>query len=248
MAYSLATILAGNPPAQAPIQRHARSATGASVRSARSRNRAAAWQFDLAQWRAYRLSMARSDQDRAGIEADYAERSAAGPDFVSHRGGSFVEPHLHKITREDRARLLRAFDEVRAWSWRNKRAHGQAVSKLYKDILAALCGFALKFGRVFPTLDTIAAMACCCKQTVVNGLRWLKLWGFLDWDRRLKRTPSRLGSVVSQASNAYRIGLRGLANIGAAIFSRRPESNNTTPSPLHRVRLQLLAQEKLGAG
>jgi hypothetical protein len=53
---------------------------------------------------------------------------------------------------------------------------------------------------------------------------------FLTWRRRLKRIATRLGTMVRQTSNAYRIALSGLASIGAAIFSRGPDRNNCAPS------------------
>ena len=45
------------------------------VRSARSRNRAAAWRYDLEQWRQYRLVMAKSDRERGEIEDEHRARS-----------------------------------------------------------------------------------------------------------------------------------------------------------------------------
>ena len=62
---------------------------------------------------------------------------------------------------------------------------------------------------------------------------WLKLFGFLAWQRRLKRTTTRLGSVVRQTSNAYELVLSGLAAIGAGILGRTPNGHNSRPSRLH---------------
>ena len=58
------------------------------IRSARIRNRAAAWRYDLEQWRQYRLAMARTDAERADIEREYEQRSAAGPDFTGYHAKS----------------------------------------------------------------------------------------------------------------------------------------------------------------
>jgi Helix-turn-helix domain len=219
------------------------------IRSARSRNRAAAWRYDLEQWRQYRLTMVESDSERAAIEADYRERSAAGPDFAAyHAKSDFSEPHLHDLDRCGKQAILTAFDQVRAWLWRNcRKPHGQAVSRVYREVLSALLAFAVKHGKVYPSQATIAAMACCSERTVARALAWLRLWGFLSWQRRLKRIPGRLGSVVRQTSNAYCIALQGLAALGAAVFSQRSGRHNSSPSPLHRIRSQLLVQEKSGA-
>jgi Helix-turn-helix domain len=219
------------------------------ITSARSRNRAAAWRYDLEQWRQYRLTMAHGDPERVAIESEYRERAAAGPDFAGyHAKSDFSEPHVHDLDRGGKQAILTAFDQVRAWLWRNcRKPHGQAVSRIYREVLSALLAFAVKHGKVYPSQATIAAMACCSERTVARALAWLRLWGFLSWQRRLKRIPTRLGTVTRQTSNAYRIALQGLAAIGAAVFSQRPGRHNSSPSPLHPARLQLLAQAKLGA-
>ena len=86
-----------------------------TIRSARSRNRAAAWAYDLGQWRRYRLSRETSVQCQAEIEAEYARLLAAGPDFAAyHTGSAFVDPPMHRLTREDRIRVLATFDTIRA--------------------------------------------------------------------------------------------------------------------------------------
>src|SRR5262245_36769798 len=52
------------------------------VRSARSRNRAEAWAYDLARQRDYALAMAKSAADRADVDTAYEADRAAGPDFT----------------------------------------------------------------------------------------------------------------------------------------------------------------------
>lgn len=227
--YSLAQILGSTE------QLQPKNPAGPKIRSARSRNRAAAHEYDLAQWKAYRLAMAATDAQRAGIEAEYSGRLQAGPDFVRyHKGSSYAEPHAHSMTREDRTKILVAFDQVRSWLWRNTRkARGQAVSRGYREVLAVLLSFAVKHRKVYPTLATIARMACCSLRTVQNALAWLRMFGFLDWARRLKRTTTRLGSIVRQTSNAYALMLKGLAAIGAGMLGRKADGNNCRPSRLH---------------
>ena len=107
------------------------------IRSARSRNRAAAWRYDLEQWRQYRLAMARTDGERAAIEAEYQQRAAAGPDFTGyHAKSDFSEPHVHDLDKGGKQAILTAFDQVRGWLWRNTRKpHGQAVSRVYREVL-----------------------------------------------------------------------------------------------------------------
>jgi hypothetical protein len=218
------------------------------VRSARSRNRAAAWRYDLEQWKAYRLAMARTDGEREAIEADYVQRVAAGPDFAGyHAKSDFSEPHIHDLDKGGKQAILTAFDQVRGWLWRNTRKpHGQAVSRVYREVLSVLLSFAVKYRRAFPSHATIAKLACCSERTVANALQWLRLWGFLSWQRRLKRVPTRLGTVTRQTSNAYRLMLSGLAAIGARALPGRADRNNYRPSQLTTVLSSILAKEQSG--
>jgi hypothetical protein len=52
-------------------------------------------------------------------------------------------------------------------------------------------------------MATIGKLACCSERTVGRALIWLRMFDFLDWQRRIKRTPSRLGMAVR---HAYRLG------------------------------------------
>jgi hypothetical protein len=240
-AYSLGDILANTAQLQ-PI--------GSKIRSARSRNRAAAWRYDLEQWREYRLAMAKSAPERQAIEAEYSQRAAAGPDFTGyHAKSDFSEPHVHELDKDGKQAILTAFDTVRSWLWRNcRKARGQAVSRTYREVLAVVLSFAVKYGQAYPCQATIAKLACCSERTVANALQWLRIWGFLDWQRRLKHIPSRLGSITRQTSNAYRIVLQGLAAIGVGVFSRGADRNNCSPSPFTRLTSRIFAPGVNGAG
>ena len=134
--YSLADML-GN---TSQLQPTPRQVGREHARSARSRNRAGAWAYDLAAWREYRLATARNDRERQAIEAEYLARLEAGPDFASHRSGSdFSEPPLHQLDASERRKVLAAFDAVREWQWRNNRkAHGQGISLRYREVLRFL--------------------------------------------------------------------------------------------------------------
>jgi hypothetical protein len=101
---------------------------------------------------------------------------------------------------------------------------------------SVLLSFAVKFGRAYPSHATIAKLACCSERTVANALSWLRMFGFLSWQRRLKHTSSRLGVVVRQTSNAYRLALSGLAAISAAMLRGGSERNNCRPSRVYPPR------------
>jgi hypothetical protein len=56
---------------------------------------------------------------------------------------------------------------VRGWLWRNcHKAHGQSVSRVYREVLSVLLSFAVKYGKAYPSHATIAKLACCCEGTV----------------------------------------------------------------------------------
>jgi hypothetical protein len=73
----------------------------------------------------------------------------------------------------------------------------------------------LKYDEVWPSLDGIKRLACVCKQTVVNCLKVLTLYGLVIVHRRIKRIRTALGFKVVQDTNAYTIqepkGLGALA-------------------------------------
>ena len=69
------------------------------------------------------------------------------------------------------------------------------------------------------------------KQTVLNALAWLALYGFLDKLRRIVRIAGLLGPRVRQTSNAYVMCFpKGLGGLAANVFGVAPEYNNWTPS------------------
>jgi hypothetical protein len=226
MAYSLGDILAST----AQLQPKPKTPP---IRSARSRNRAAAWAYDLEKWRQYHLAMATTDARRADVEADYERHRAAGPDFAGyHARSTYDPPPLCRITREDRIKILTAFDAIRNRLHECREPRGQAVSKNYKEVLSILLSFAVKFGKVFPSLDTLARMAKVCRKTVLAALAWLRLWKFIDRQiRRLQRVATGMGPRARQASNAYHLGFPGrLDALGGFVAPGRTDGNNCTPS------------------
>jgi hypothetical protein len=78
---------------------------------------------------------------------------------------------MHQLDAGDKHQVLKAFDAVREWQWRNARkAHGQGVSLRYREVLRFLLSMAGKYGRVFPALATMAAACACSVKTVSNAL------------------------------------------------------------------------------
>ena len=187
----------------------------------------------LGRWYAYQLSRATTDAQIAALDAEYERLQSEGPDFTGyHTGSDFREPPAHTITREDRIKILVQFDGIRAGLYKHCRSErGQAVSYNYRQVLGVLLSFAVKRGRVFPSLDTIARMAMVSKATVLRAIAWLSLYGFLDKLRRIVRTNGLLGPRVRQTSNAYVLRFpKGLGALAANVFNISPECHNSTPS------------------
>ena len=98
-------------------------------------------------------------------------------------------------------------------------------------MLGVLLSFAVKRGRVFPSLDTIARMAMVSKRNSGHAIAWLGLYGFIDKLRRIVRTSGLLGPRVRQTSNAYVFSFpKGLGGLAVAAFKISPERNNCPPS------------------
>jgi hypothetical protein len=277
-----ASLLQGLAPAQPRV--------AVNVRSARSRNRAEAWAYDLARQRDYALAMAKSEEERTEVGAAYEADRAAGPDFTRYHRGSGIGDLVpqHQLDRNDRHKVLVAFDVVRKGmvehcrvlrrrpaaqdaaddgtrrgiqalegdlrkigadeggidaavvAYREDRARQAAEqgggsepsravvqqtappSRNYRAVLDVLLGYAVRFGRVYPKLATIAREAGVSVRTVQNALDWLRRFGFVDRVRRLVRERSRLGGVrCRQTSNAYRLGFpTGAGRLAQSVFRR----------------------------
>src|SRR3954465_12850585 len=64
-----------------------------------------------------------------------------------------------------------------------------------------------KTGACFPSYETIAAHAGCCRRTVANSIKRLKEAGWLRWKRRLWRRKVPGGIEVAADSNSYEVRL-----------------------------------------
>ena len=204
-----------------------------SARSPRSRNRAAAWEADLHRTYGYLAGQCRTDEQRAQLDALYEQASAEGPDFINYRAhSSFMAAPKVGIDRNAYARLLNALEMIERGTYRHARAKGkQGIPRTVARVLKALLGFALRFGFVYPSQKGIAHAANVCKQTVVNALEVLELYGFITRHRRIKRVRGAFGVKVVQDTNAYTIQEpSGLGAIALKLFGTSSESKFCSPS------------------
>jgi hypothetical protein len=116
----------------------------------------------------------------------------------------------------DRNAKARIMVYARAWSARHKRPgqHRGPLTRATLEVLEALLwGFHnSRDGRCFPSYETIAARAQCCRDTVYEAIRALEAAAILTWVNRLIRVQFReldlfgklaLRSRLIRTSNAY---------------------------------------------
>ena len=125
----------------------------------------------------------------------------------------FGEGRCQPLDRNAKARIM---VYARAWSARHRRPgqHRGPLTRATIEVLEALLwGFHnSQNGRCFPSYETIAARAQCCRDTVYEAIKALELANILTWVNRLIRVQFReldlfgklaLRSRLIRTSNAY---------------------------------------------
>jgi hypothetical protein len=220
------------------------SPTG-KVTSPRSRNRAGAWSQDMARAHAYLRCQARTEAEQEAADRLYEEALRQGPDFTRyHSKSDFRDAPKLNIDRNAYARIMHALEMIERGTYRHSRAKGkQGLPRTAARVLKALLGLAMRFGRVYPSLVGLAQLACVCKQTVVDCLSLLELYGFVVRHRRIKRVRTPLGFKVVQDTNAYTVqDPRGLGALALAVFKGTSESKKPTASSLHSLSIKSSAR------
>ena len=133
--------------------------------------------------------------------------------FRRRREKVFGEGRCQPLDRNAKARIM---VYARAWSARHRRPgqHRGPLTRATLEVLEALLwGFHnSRDGRCFPSYETIAARAQCCRDTVYEAIRALEAAEILTWVNRLIRVQFReldlfgkmaLRSRLIRTSNAY---------------------------------------------
>ena len=165
----------------------------------------------------------------------YDEALAEGPDFINYRGKSaFLAAPRLGIDRNAYARILNALEAIEQGTYRTAREKGkQGIPQAMSRMLKALLNLALQYGEVRPSLVGIARMACACKQTVVNCLKLLSLYGFVIVHGRIKRIRTALGlQGGARHQRLHDPGARRFA-YRAAHRQARPDANGKTSGGSH---------------
>src|SRR5215472_10266348 len=78
-----------------------------------------------------------------------------------------------------------------------------------------------KYGRVFPSLEGLAHLSMCCRQSVVTAIADLERLGFVTRIRRIRRIMTPFGFVTQQITNAYRVHepASGLGLLATLVFA-----------------------------
>jgi hypothetical protein len=158
-------------------------------------------------------------------------RNTKGPDFARYRRDSaYMEAPKLSVDRNAVARIKFKLQAIRRGTWKvkEKGKHAGAVKHSVIEVFDALAFFALRYGRVYPSLTGLAQAATRSRQTVVNALKVLQLFGFVTVHRRVRKIRTALGFKTVQATNAYTIqeptGWGALAY--AAVMRTSSESKN----------------------
>jgi len=157
-----------------------------------------------------------------------------------------------------RMRLVWKFRTLcrRSWVHKGTGRHRGVISRTAESAFFALMYLTEKYGRVYPSLEGLAHLAMCCKQSVVTALADLERLGFVTRIRRIRQIKTPLGFATRQITNAYRVHepASGLGLLATLVFAA--ESNCSTPSvhvveslngertldpksPLHRALIRL---------
>jgi hypothetical protein len=166
----------------------------------------------------------------------------------------------------DRNAKARIMVYARAWSARHRRPgqHRGPLTRATLEVLEALLwGFHnSRDGRCFPSYETLAARAQCCRDTVYEAIRALEAAEILTWVNRLIRVQFReldlfgklaLRSRLIRTSNAYvfrdpmpcaqgHVDGRGGQAAGASSFGSSSKSEN--PPRTQNQDFYLLSKEE----
>jgi len=207
------------------------AATTAAPRRARATSREAEWRQQLA--RAFVYATGQAPEAAEALLAEYEKREQEGPEFMRQRPGSVIaEAPLVTLDRNERARLVTKFRLLCRRSWQSKETgrHRGVITRTAESVFFALLYLTEKYGRVFPSLEGLAHLALCCRQSVVTAIADLERLDFVTRIRRIRKITTALGFTTRQITNAYVVHepTSGLGLLAMAVFAT--ESSSWTPS------------------
>lgn len=109
----------------------------------------------------------------------------------------------------DRNARIRIETYVMAWNAKQKQEgqHQGPITAAYQRVLKALLWHFTNYqtGLCFPSYETIAAKAKCCRDTVYEAILALEQTGVFSWVQRIDRVAERVKDLFGHWTTAYRI-------------------------------------------
>jgi hypothetical protein len=109
----------------------------------------------------------------------------------------------------DRNARVRIQTYVLAWNAKRKQEgqHQGPITAAYQRVLHALLWHfaSYKDGLCFPSYETIAGKARCCRRTVYEAILALEQTGVFSWINRIDRVAERAKDLFGQWMTSYRI-------------------------------------------
>jgi hypothetical protein len=109
----------------------------------------------------------------------------------------------------DRNARVRIEAYVMAWNAKMKQEgqHQGPITAAYQRVLHALLWHFMSYkdGLCFPSYETIAEKARCCRDTVYEAIIALEATGVFSWINRIDRVAERVKDLFGQWTTIYRI-------------------------------------------
>src|SRR6516164_6691497 len=172
--------------------------TAGQAGRARAKAREADWRRQLA--RAFVYMSDQHPEQAAELLAEYERREREGPDFMRQRPGSVIaEAPLVTLDRNERMRLVWKFRMLtrRSWVTKDTGKHRGVITRTAESVFCEVMYITEKYGRLFPSLEGLAHLAMCCKQSVVTALADLERLGFITRIRRIRQVRAPAHSVAA---------------------------------------------------
>jgi len=108
----------------------------------------------------------------------------------------------------DRNARVRIETYVKAWNAKQKQEgqHQGPITAAYQRVLHVLLWHFMSYrdGLCFPSYETIAAKAPCCRDTVYEAIKVLEDTGVFTWVNRIDRVADRVKDLFGHWTKDYR--------------------------------------------
>jgi len=232
-------------------------------RPIRSPRRAAAWGAAIHRAYSYVSSRIADPAQQAGLDSFCEKTLSDGPDFLKVRStAEFKSVPVAAYNRDTAAEIMRQARSIEreTYASRGKGEHGGGLGRMGIQLLEWFCFTMWPNARrgIYPSLAYIATGARMSRQAVVDALKRLKAFGFLEVAPRRKRIETPLGVKQVQDTSSYTLTLaKGLGALALRVFGKKPQAaggqkaaqaseSTKTPAKENPVIYSFLAGENSG--